>query len=127
MACLECASVGMLSVMSDNDDDEETLRRAWFAVYVERLDSSSVLASPDGGPYRCPCCHRLTLGERGGFEICSVCFWEDDGQDDHDADVVRGGPNGALSLTKARENYLRIGACEERALAHVRAPRPDEN
>jgi hypothetical protein len=26
-----------------------------------------------------------------------VCFWEDDGQDDHDADLVRGGPNGALS------------------------------
>jgi hypothetical protein len=43
----------------------------------------------------------LTLNERGGWEICAVCFWEDDGQDDHDADNVRGGPNGALSLTQA--------------------------
>ncbi len=28
--------------------------------------------------------------------------WEDDGQDGHDADVVRGGPNGRLSLIVAR-------------------------
>ena len=41
-----------------------------------------------------------------------VCFWEDDGQDDYDADVVRDGPNGALSLTEARAIYRRIGACE---------------
>ena len=47
----------------------------------------------------------LTLSERGGFEICSVCWWEDDGQDDADADVVRGGPNGDLSLTQARKNF----------------------
>ncbi|MFO0671902.1 MAG: CPCC family cysteine-rich protein [Polyangiaceae bacterium] len=108
-------------------NDDEARRRAWFARYVEMLTSSSVVAGQDGGPHRCPCCRRLTLGERGGFEICPVCFWEDDGQDDHDADVVRGGPNGALSLTNARESYLRIGACDERALPHVRAPRPEED
>ncbi|HDV6321953.1 TPA: hypothetical protein RJR38_003806 [Burkholderia multivorans] len=33
-------------------------------------------------PLRCPCCRSKTLRERGGFEICSVCFWQDDGQDD---------------------------------------------
>src|SRR5262249_6030280 len=48
--------------------------------------------------YRCPCCHCLTLHERGGYEICPVCFWEDDGQDDHDADEGRGGPNGCRRL-----------------------------
>ncbi|WP_414630127.1 CPCC family cysteine-rich protein, partial [Burkholderia multivorans] len=26
-------------------------------------------------PLRCPCCRSKTLRERGGFEICSVCFW----------------------------------------------------
>ncbi|MEW9527386.1 hypothetical protein [Microbispora sp. NPDC049125] len=29
-----------------------------------------------------------------------VCFWEDDGQDDHDADEVHGGPDFELSLTQ---------------------------
>ena len=75
---------------------------------------------------RCPCCSYRTLGERGGFETCAVCFWEDDGQDDHDADDVRGGPNGDLSLAKARANYRSFGACREQDLPHVRPPRPEE-
>lgn len=104
------------------DEDE---RERWFDGYVKRLESS-IVKGPDGGPFRCPCCRSCTLGERGGFEICPVCFWEDDGQDDHDADVVRGGPNGSVSLSVARDNYRRIGACDERALSHVRPPRPDE-
>ena len=41
------------------------------------------------------------------YVICPVCCWEDDGQDDEDAHEVRGGPNGSLSLTQARENYVR--------------------
>ncbi|NJP26805.1 hypothetical protein FLW53_21955 [Microbispora sp. SCL1-1] len=36
-------------------------------------------------PYPCPCCGFLALNVRGGYEICPVCFREDDGQDDHDA------------------------------------------
>ncbi|WHO76586.1 MULTISPECIES: CPCC family cysteine-rich protein [Rhizobium] len=40
-----------------------------------------------------------------------VCFWEDDGQDDHDAELVRGGPNGPLSLVQARLNFAESGAC----------------
>lgn len=31
------------------------------------------------GGYPCPCCGHLTFGEPpGSYEICSVCFWEDD-------------------------------------------------
>ena len=60
-----------------------------------------------GRKLSCPCCRCWTLSERGAFEICDECGWEDDGQDDEDADVVRGGPNGALSLTAAREIYRR--------------------
>ncbi|MGJ4881685.1 MULTISPECIES: CPCC family cysteine-rich protein [unclassified Bradyrhizobium] len=63
------------------------------------------------------------MGERGGFEICPVCYWEDDGQDDHDADLVRGGPNGALSLTEARANFKTLGASEAAHRACVRLPR----
>jgi hypothetical protein len=68
----------------------------------------------------------LTLRDRGGYDICPVCFWEDDGQDDPHADEVWGGPNGNLSLTAARRNYREIGASDERMLGNVRPPRPDE-
>jgi hypothetical protein len=84
-------------------------------------------AGPRGGrPSRCPCCGCFTLHERGGYEICPVCFWEDDGQDDHDVADVRGGPNGSLSLTQARANYHRTGAADEQDLPHVRSPLPSE-
>jgi hypothetical protein len=92
---------------------------------VERRNHP-VIRGPEGGPYACPCCGYLTLSERGGFEICDVCFWEDDGQDDPDADVVRGGPNRGLSLTEARRNFAEIGACEPTMVRHVRPPRPTE-
>ena len=46
---------------------------------------ASVVRSRGEGPSPCPCCGYLTLDERGGYEICPVCYWEDDGQDDHDA------------------------------------------
>ena len=38
----------------------------------------------------------------GHNDICPVCFWEDDGQDDPYEDEVWAGPNGRLSLTEAR-------------------------
>lgn len=101
---------------------EELARRlAWFAEYTARLENQ-----PCRLPLRCPCCGCRTLDERGFYEICPVCFWEDDGQDEHDADVVRGGPNGLLSLSQARANYLKFGACEERMRDNVRPPRPEE-
>jgi hypothetical protein len=81
-------------------------------------------AKPDRFP--CPCCRYMTLHERGGDDICPVCFWEDDGQDDHDAGKVRGGPNYELSLGEARANFHCIGAASERVLTFVRPPRPDE-
>jgi hypothetical protein len=74
----------------------------------------------------CPCCGFLTLEERGGFELCPVCYWEDDGQGDHDADVVRGGPNGSLSLAQARANFVEYGAYEKSMIPSVRPPTPDE-
>jgi len=81
----------------------------------------------DGSLYHCPCCHYKTLGERGGFELCPICFWEDDGQDDHDADIIRGGPNSNLSLSQARQNFVEFGAYTRSALQYVRAPKLDES
>jgi hypothetical protein len=63
---------------------------------VERLES-------------CPCCGRRTLNGRGDYEICRVCWWEDDGHDNAHASDVFGGPNGNVSLTQGRMNFLRHG------------------
>lgn len=60
-------------------------------------------------PNACPCCGYATLDARGEYDICTVCWWEDDGQDNDNANVVRGGPNSNLSLTRARINFLTTG------------------
>ena len=62
----------------------------------------------------CPCCGRRTLHSRRGDDICGVCWWHDDGQDNADADEVRGGPNSDLSLTQARFNALIYGIANPR-------------
>ncbi len=106
---------------------ETEKRQRWFDSYFEALVKRSIYKPRSKGVlYRCPCCGYQTLTERGGYDICPVCFWEDDGQDDEDADNIRGGPNGALSLTQARTNYREFGACKPDALKHVRKPKPEE-
>ena len=80
----------------------------------------------DQKSYRCPCCKFKTLHGRGQDEICPVCFWEDDGQDEQDADAVWGGPNGLLSLRKGQLNFKSFGACDPRHLTNVRKPEQDE-
>lgn len=61
--------------------------------------------------YLCPCCNFPHFMDDPHYAICIVCGWEDDGQTDHDADKVLGGPNGDLSLTKARENFKTHWTC----------------
>jgi hypothetical protein len=70
---------------------------------------------------QCPCCYYRT-----GCTTCPVCFWTDDGQNDTDADVVRGTSNGDLSLTEARLNFAIYGASHRRYTEVVRAARADE-
>ena len=82
----------------------------WFDQYVARLEARTDHLTPyrpaqTDGLFHCPCCGFPTLEARGDFEICLVCWWEDDGQDDADADTVAGGPNGRYSLTQARANF----------------------
>ena len=70
----------------------------------------------DAGRATCPACGYPTIGERAAYEICSLCAWEDDGQDDNahrppgywdevQPDDVAGGPNHDYSLTEARANF----------------------
>ena len=75
--------------------------------------------------YRCPCCGYLTLeDEPGHFDICPVCFWEDDNIQSFEPDY-EGGAN-RISLNQARENYKKFGAKERISLDNVRPPFPEE-
>lgn len=77
-------------------------------------------------PNACPCCGYATLSGRGEYEICNVCWWEDDGQDNHNANVVNGGPNGKLSLTRARINFIFHGiSCPSRSDLRNKQKLPD--
>jgi hypothetical protein len=70
---------------------------------------------------QCPCCYYRT-----GCTTCPVCFWTDDGQNDADADEVRGTANGESSLSEARLTYAIYGASHRRYTEVVRAARTDE-
>jgi len=82
-------------------------RRRFFEVYSPVPNAQAGNEQSNEAPYACPCCGYPTLGSLSKFEICFLCGWEDDGQDDADADVVRSGPNHSFSLVEARENFER--------------------
>lgn len=73
-------------------------KRALFDTYIQ--DKALKI-------FTCPGCGYPTLNERGNYEICDLCNWEDDNQDNKEADEVWGGPNGNLSLTAHR---IKIGS-----------------
>lgn len=53
--------------------------------------------------YACPCCGYKTLDcePPGTYDICDICFWEDDGVQYNDPDY-----EGAQSLRQYQKSYL---------------------
>lgn len=82
-------------------------RRQWFDDYLNSAKGQAEAAAVGIvlPLFTCPCCGCPTLDERRAWEICWVCWWEDDGQDDYNASVVLGGPNHEVSLMRARVNF----------------------
>jgi len=76
--------------------------------------------------YKCPCCGYYTFDNRpdGSYDICKVCFWEDDPIQLEDP-TYEGGAN-KVSLIQAKKNYKEFGACERVTIPYVRKPYPDE-
>lgn len=75
--------------------------------------------------FPCPCCGRLVFPELpGSYEICPVCFWEDDVSQ---LRFPRMGGANHVSLIEAQKNYKEFGACELRVKPHVRPPRANES
>lgn len=76
--------------------------------------------------FRCPCCGYRTLSVPESLQLCPVCWWEDDGQEDRDAAEVRHTVNGSLSLSDARTYFSQCGASHPRFLPYVRKPQVTE-
>ena len=72
--------------------------------------------------YTCPCCGYKTLEEEppGTYNICEICFWEDDGIQ-YDEPDCEGGAN-TVSLRQAQRNFIEFGACEKSCMEFVRNP-----
>ena len=53
----------------------------------------------------CPCCKLLTLPDMDLHEICPVCWWEKDDQNETNKYEIFGGPNHDYSLSEAQSNF----------------------
>lgn len=100
------------------------LKRSYVGVVNNYLESRmAALGRPEpviGEVERlaaCPCCGYRSLGECGGYEICRVCFWEDDGTIEIDQ---ISGPN-RMTLRDARRNFRHFGAVDQESRQHVLA------
>jgi len=78
------------------------------------------------GNFACPCCGYKTFSERqnGTYDICPVCFWEDDPIQLADPDY-EGGAN-RVSLRQGQLNFKEYGACEKEMINYVRQPKKEE-
>ncbi|WBV56555.1 CPCC family cysteine-rich protein [Chryseobacterium daecheongense] len=63
----------------------------------------------------CPCCGYKTILEKGNYEICPVCFWEDDGSIN---DLKYSSAN-HMTLKDAKENFKLKGAISEKFLNFI--------
>jgi hypothetical protein len=76
--------------------------------------------------FACPCCGYKTFTQQpnGTYDICQVCFWEDDPIQLKDPDY-EGGAN-KVSLRQGQRNFEKYGACEKEMIMNVRPPKTDE-
>ncbi len=76
--------------------------------------------------FTCPCCGYKTLSEKasGTFEICDICFWEDDNIQLDDPNY-EGGAN-RVSLKQGQKNFLEFGACEKSCIDNIRKPNKND-
>src|ERR1700685_465375 len=71
--------------------------------------------------YPCPCCgFNVFADPTGSYDICPICFWEDDNVQLAFPDLA-GGAN-KCSLIEGQQNFAAFGVCEMRFKSRVRAP-----
>ena len=69
--------------------------------------------------FACPCCDYNTIKRIGHYEICPVCFWEDDGNRDEN---IFSSAN-AMTLKEAKVNFQNLGVMSEKFLGVVEKDR----
>ncbi|WP_042889398.1 CPCC family cysteine-rich protein [Bacillus cereus] len=76
--------------------------------------------------FYCPLIRDKTLEEEppGTYEICNICYWENDEVQFNDPDF-EGGANEVL-LRQAQKNFIAFGACEECCVGLVRKPTSED-
>ena len=75
--------------------------------------------------YPCPCCGYLVFDQGpGSYDICPICFWEDDAVQLEFA--TSGGGANKVSLLDGQRNVAALGACENAAVGHVRPPSKED-
>jgi len=96
---------------------KETLgvQNSWLQEKLREVgETVEILGEPEP-MVECRCCGSLSINERGAYEICPVCFWEDDGL--RELDRVSG-PN-HMTLREGKKNFQRIGACSKDLLQYI--------
>jgi hypothetical protein len=71
--------------------------------------------------YACPCCGYKTLSDTGAYDLCPVCWWEDDGLEPWEYSA----PNGQ-TLVEAQQAYLAQRLPYRLRSGKVRAPKRGE-
>ncbi|MFD1395619.1 CPCC family cysteine-rich protein [Kroppenstedtia eburnea] len=93
------------------------VKNAYLSEQVSRiLGEEIVVEGQEDRLFACPCCMYRTLTERGQYDICPVCFWEDDGNDKlgHYS-----GPN-HMTLAEGRDHFVQYGAVTPSALKYIK-------
>ena len=76
--------------------------------------------------FPCPCCGYNVFSEPpGSYDICPICYWEDDIVQIGFPDLA-GGANGC-SLIDGQKNYEQNGVCEGKMSTFVRQPNDSDS
>lgn len=76
--------------------------------------------------FPCPCCGYLIFDEPpGSYDICEICFWEDDALQLEFATTLDGGAN-SMTLEDAQKAFAQTTAKSAGRIAYTRAPRPTD-
>ncbi|WP_201027435.1 CPCC family cysteine-rich protein [Paraglaciecola hydrolytica] len=107
-------------LMDGKHDRYAGVKNSYLLAYLHQhlpnipFDISEISGEP-ATLFACPCCHYRTLTSQGAYEICTVCFWEDDGASEPDDNSS---PN-HMSVAQGQINFAKFGACDRDMLNHV--------